>query len=74
MSSQTSPIILNNLISLKEAAECSGYSPQYLRRLMRTGKLTGVKLGQQWLIEMESFDVGSTIERVNFNKSRNESW
>jgi len=53
--SKTSPVVLNNLISIKEAAECSGYSLQYLRRLMRTGKLAGIKLGQVWLIQMESF-------------------
>ena len=51
---QTSPVILHNLISVKDAAECSGYSLQYIRRLLRTGKLAGLKLGQQWLVEMES--------------------
>ena len=56
MSSQTSPIVLNNLIPVKEAAVSSGYSPQYLRRLLRTGKLVGRKLGQAWLIQMESFE------------------
>jgi len=54
---QTSPVVLNNLISVKEAAECSGYSLQYVRRLLRTGKLAGQKLGQVWLIQMESFEV-----------------
>ena len=56
MSSQTSPIVLNNLIPVKEAAESSGYSPQYLRRLLRTGKLVGRKLGQVWLIEKSAFE------------------
>ena len=56
MSSQISPIVLNNLISVKTAAECSGYSLQYVRRLLRTGKLAGLKLGQVWLIQMESFE------------------
>ena len=56
MSSQTSPIVLNNLIPVKEAALNSGYSTQYLRRLLRTGKLVGRKLGQIWLIQMESFE------------------
>jgi len=54
--SKTSPVVLNNLITIKEAAECSGYCLQYLRRLMRTGKLAGIKLGQVWLIQMESFE------------------
>jgi excisionase family DNA binding protein len=53
---ETPPFVLNNLISVKAAAEFSGYSHQYLRRLMRTGKLAGLKLGQVWLIQMESFE------------------
>ena len=53
---QTSPIVLNNLISVKKSAECSGYSQQYVRRLLRTGKRAGLKLGQVWLIQMESFE------------------
>ena len=56
MSSQIFPEVLNNLISVKDAAECSGYSFQYIRRLLRLEKLAGVKLGQQWLIEMDSFE------------------
>ncbi len=57
MSSQVSRVVLNNLISVKDAAECSGYSLKYMRRLLQTGKLAGLKLGQQWLIELESFEV-----------------
>ena len=56
MSFQISPVVLKNLISVKDAAECSGYSLQYLRRLLRSEKLAGLKLGQQWLIEMASFE------------------
>ena len=56
MSSQFSPIVLNNLISVKDAAECSGYSLQYIRRLLRLDKLAGLKLGQVWLIQMDSFE------------------
>ena len=49
--------ILNNHISVQVAAFCSGYSTQYLRRLLRTGKLEGVKIGQTWLIEKSALDV-----------------
>ena len=66
MDSQISPFVLNNLISVKEAAECSGYSLQYMRRLLRTGKLAGLKLGQVWLIQMESFESYlANVERSN---------
>jgi hypothetical protein len=49
-------VVLNQHISVKAAAECSGYSIQYLRRLLRNGYLEGTKIGQVWLIEMASFD------------------
>jgi hypothetical protein len=43
---QVAPVVENNHISVKDAAECSGYSLQYLRRLLRAGKLKGFKIGQ----------------------------
>ena len=49
-------VVLEKHISVKAAAECSGYSIQYLRRLLRNGLLEGIKIGQVWLIEMASFD------------------
>ena len=36
-----SPQVLNSHISVLTAASYSGYSTQYLRRLLRTSKLTG---------------------------------
>ena len=50
------PFVFNNCISVKAAAFLSGYNMQYLRRLIRNGKLTGMKLGQTWLIEKRTFD------------------
>jgi hypothetical protein len=40
------PFVFNNCISVKGAAFLSGYNLQYLRRLLRVGRLIGVKLGQ----------------------------
>jgi len=51
MVSKTSLFVLNNRISINAAAEYSGYSQQYLRRLLRLGKLVGLKIGQVWLID-----------------------
>jgi excisionase family DNA binding protein len=48
--------VLNNLISVKEATKYSGYSSQYLRRLLRAGQLTGLKIGQVWFVEMDAFE------------------
>jgi excisionase family DNA binding protein len=50
------PLVVTNHISVQAAAEVSGYSLQYLRRLLRSGKLEGLKIGQIWLIKMESLE------------------
>lgn len=50
------PIIFRNCISVKGAAFHSGYNLQYLRRLLRDGSLSGVKLGQTWLIDKRTFE------------------
>jgi hypothetical protein len=43
-----------NHISVQAATEISGYNSQYLRRLLRGGKLDGIKVGQVWLIDLVS--------------------
>lgn len=40
---------VDRLISLAEAAEISGFSQGYLRRLMRERKVWGRKIGRDWL-------------------------
>ena len=50
------PIVFNNCISVKAAAFHSGYNMQYLRRLLRDGRLFGMKLGQTWLIDKGTFE------------------
>ena len=59
----TNPIVFNNCISDKAAAILSGYKVQYLRRLLRDGRLTGMKLGQSWLIDKRKFE--SYLENAN---------
>ncbi len=46
--------VIINHISVQTAIEISGYNIQYLRRLLRTGKLVGIKIGQVWLIDLAS--------------------
>jgi len=53
--SEVFPIVVNNHISVQAAANLSGYNLQYLRRLLRTGKLSGLKIGQIWLIDKDDF-------------------
>ena len=46
--------VIANHISVEQATTISGYNTQYLRRLLRAGKLAGVKIGQVWLIDLAS--------------------
>lgn len=41
-------------ISVRAASIMTGYNDQYLRRLLRMGKIEGIKLGQTWLIIIKS--------------------
>jgi excisionase family DNA binding protein len=56
MISKTFSFVLNNLISVKAAATHSNYSQQYIRRLLRTGKMAGLKIGQLWLIDKTAYE------------------
>ena len=42
-------------ITVKTAAELSGYNQQYLRRLLRRDILKSKRIGQLWLIERHGF-------------------
>jgi len=53
---QIIPNVVNNHISVKAAADFSGYSVQYLRRMLRSGRLFGMKVGQVWLIDAAVFE------------------
>lgn len=55
MNIASKPRIIKNSMPVKDAAKYSGYSQQYLRRLLRTKKLIGFKVGQLWLIEIDAF-------------------
>ena len=52
-----SPQVLNNHISVQVAASYSGYSTQYIRRLLRNSKLEGIKIGQLWLVDKGALDI-----------------
>jgi len=59
----TQLVVLNNHISVKDASLYSGYCQQYLRRLMRNGKLSAVKIGQLWFIDKGIID--AYLENTN---------
>ncbi len=47
-------ILINRHLTVQAAADVTGYNIQYLRRMLRAGTLEGVKIGQMWLIVMET--------------------
>ena len=47
-------INLADYITAEEAAEQSGYHVNYIRRLMRMGRITGRKAGLMWWVDRES--------------------
>ena len=62
------PIVFNNCVSVKAAALHSGYNMQYLRRLLRDGRMTSMKLGQTWLVDKYSFE--TYLENANHTKDK----
>jgi excisionase family DNA binding protein len=48
--------VLEKHLSVRAAAEYSGYNEQYLRRLLRAGRLEGMRIGQVWLIKLASLE------------------
>ena len=56
MNFSSKPRILDNFISVKDAAKYSGYSQQYLRRLLRRKKIIGSKVGQLWVIDIDTLE------------------
>ena len=43
-------------VTIQAAVRAAGYNRQNLRRLLRTGKITGLEIGQVWLIELVSLE------------------
>ena len=60
---QFTPVVVNNHITVQAAAEISGYSLQYLRRLLRCGKLAGLKIG---LVESADIRSGTLNQQAGF--------
>ncbi len=49
-------VVLDNYMSIDAAAEYSGYNPQYFRKLVRSGAVEAIKIGQMWLVKIDSLD------------------
>ena len=61
-------ILITGHITVQAAAEVTGYNIQYLRRLLRACTLESIKIGQIWLIEMESLE--SYLQNVETTSDR----
>ena len=62
------PEFTDEYITVKSAAEFSGYNQQYLRRLLRKGILRTRKIGQIWLIDQRDFK--EYLEGANQSKDK----
>ena len=71
----TEQVIVNH-ISVQAATEISGYNVQYLRRLLRAGKLDGVKVGQVWLVNLDSLQeyFGSALSSNDLRYGPKGAW
>ena len=60
---------LADYITTEEAADLSGYHVNYIRRLLRQGKLKGRKFGNVWFIERASLgDYLQVVEKLGGQK------
>jgi DNA (cytosine-5)-methyltransferase 1 len=46
----------DNFYSVEDAAEAMNFSPQYVRKLLREDKLSGIQVGKTWVIPTENVD------------------
>jgi excisionase family DNA binding protein len=51
---ETQRVIEEGWVTTGEAAEATGYSEAYLRRLAREGHLPGARAGRDWFINLEA--------------------
>ena len=52
-----------------EAAKKLGFSADYVRKLIRTGKMDGQKIGRNWIINIEELKK-ITRQRVSMTRKR----
>jgi excisionase family DNA binding protein len=54
-------------LTINEAAKLSGYHPEYVRRLLRQGKIRGKKFSIVWMVDHKSL-----LEYMESQKSRED--
>ena len=61
-------ILINGHLTVQAAADATGYNIQYLRSILRSGALVGIKIGQMWLIDMDAIE--AYLKRVESTADR----
>ncbi len=59
----------SQLISLTEAAEISGFTDSYIRKLARSGKIWARKIGRNWVTTEDALNTYLAQERRTGPKS-----
>ena len=62
------PEFIGDYITVRSAAEFSGYNQQNLRRLLRKGIFRTRKIGQIWLIDQRDFK--DYLKEANHSKDK----
>jgi len=52
-----------NLIGIDEAAEYAGFTTRHIRLLLQHGKISGKKIGRDWITTKEELDIYLNQER-----------
>ena len=60
-------------MTVQAAAAGTGYNIQYLQRMLRSGTLEGVKIGQMWLIELEALEAYLNLVETTSWESKTSS-
>jgi excisionase family DNA binding protein len=63
-------VVLERHLSVRAASQHFGYNQQYLRRLLRAGRLEGAKIGQVWLIKLASLEAHLRSRQMEQSRRR----
>jgi excisionase family DNA binding protein len=58
-------------ITSAEAAKQLGFSPDYVRKLISTGKMVGEKLGRNWILNIQELKK-ITRQRISMVRKKKE--
>ena len=71
MSNQNSSLRVDSLISIGEAADITSYSSEFIRMLARSGKLSAVKVGRDWMTTRDAIHQYLSLQQQRHQRSLN---